>query len=458
MSLEQDRLAFLAEALGLGNTKRKKLWDEFGYPKNLVFSHFHKAYKRNSVAFAAIERLLNQCWIDVPVIVEGGKKDEVEKTSEWEALVERFLKRHWAAIKEADKRNLVGNYSALLIQVKDGQQWDQPILQNSLTKLGEFGLARLIPVWQSQLSVLDYQEDIAADNYGEPLMYQFSELAFGKKGRGRDIKVHASRVILLNEGGDFNSPESGVPLLEPGYNKLLDLEKTSGGSAEGFLKNASRQLGIKLTKDVDLRQLEEGAKALGFTSFSEALNDKIKKINTGTDSALVTQEGDASVLSVAPADPKPTWEISANEFAASVQIPFTILFGQQTGRLASDEDKADWANRCNARRNGFLSETIKQVLERLWFIGVLPMPKNGEITVSWSDLLAPSEKDKIANAQALTSVATTSQSAFGASVIVPNEIREALGFEPLPDNPLPPTIEQDDENQDENQTTKDSYK
>ncbi|MDO9676829.1 hypothetical protein ACI3PA_12155 [Glaesserella parasuis] len=86
------------------------------------------------------------------------------------------------------------------------------------------------------------------------------------------------------------------------------------------------------------------------------------------------------------------------------------------------------------------------------------MPKNGEITVSWSDLLAPSEKDKIANAQALTSVATTSQSAFGASVIVPNEIREALGFEPLPDNPLPPTIEQDDENQDENQTTKDSYK
>ncbi|MDO9777191.1 hypothetical protein ACI3PA_12160, partial [Glaesserella parasuis] len=119
------------------------------------------------------------------------------------------------------------------------------------------------------------------------------ELAFGKKGRGRDIKVHASRVILLNEGGDFNSPESGVPLLEPGYNKLLDLEKTSGGSAEGFLKNASRQLGIKLTKDVDLRQLEEGAKALGFTSFSEALNDKIKKINTGTDSALVTQEGDA---------------------------------------------------------------------------------------------------------------------------------------------------------------------
>jgi hypothetical protein len=36
-------------------------------------------------------------------------------------------------------------------------------------------------------------------------------------------------------------------------------------------------------------------------------------------------------------------------------IPFTILFGQQTGRLASDEDKTDWAIRCNTRRWGFLT-------------------------------------------------------------------------------------------------------
>ncbi|HDV6776499.1 hypothetical protein NCMFCNCE_00063 [Mannheimia haemolytica] len=458
MSLEQDRLAFLAEALGLGNIKRRTLWKEFGYPNTLTFNHFLKAYKRNSIAFAAINRLLDGCWVDCPVIVEGEQKNESKQTTEWESKVERFMKRYWSAIKEADRRNLVGNYSALLLQVRDGQQWDQPILQGALSSIGEFGLVKLIPVWQSQLSVTEFQEDVTADNYGEPLMYQFSESAFGKKSVSRNIKVHASRVILLNEGGDFNSPHSGVPLLEAGYNKLVDLEKTSGGSAEGFLKNASRQLGIKLTKDVDLRQLEDSAKALGFSSFSDALNDKIKKINSGTDSALITHEGDASVLSVAPADPKPTWEISANEFAASVQIPFTILFGQQTGRLASDEDKTDWANRCNGRRNGFLTDVITQLLNRLWFIGVLPMPKNSDVTVSWSDLLAPSEKEKIANAQALASVATTSPSAFGFAAVTANEIRESLGFEPLPDNLIPPTIDDENEDQDENQATADSDK
>lgn len=456
MSLEQARLNFLAEALGLGNIKRKTLWNEFGYPHTLTFKHFHKAYKRNAVAFGAVNRLLDGCWQDLPVIVEGGKRNESKETSEWEATVERFLKPHWAAIKEADRRNLIGNYSALLLQVRDGLQWEQPLKPNSLAKLGERGLVRLIPVWQSQLSVVEYQDDVTVENYGEPIVYQFSEQAFGKRGQSRHIKIHASRVILLNEGGDFNSPESGVPLLEAGYNKLLDLEKTAGGSAEGFLKNASRQLGIKLSKEVDIKQLEASAKSLGFSSFSEALNEKIKKVNTGTDSALVTQEGDTSVLSVAPADPKPTWEITANEFAASVQMPFTILFGQQTGRLASDEDKTDWANRCNGRRNGFLADTILNLVQRLWQVGVLPPPSNAEITVSWSDLLAPSEKEKIANAQALASVATTSQSAFGLSAVTANEIREALGFEPLPESELPPLSEDDNEDQDQHQTAKDT--
>jgi hypothetical protein len=27
--------------------------------------------------------------------------------------------------------------------------------------------------------------------------------------------------------------------------------------------------------------------------------------------------------------------------------PFNILFGKQTGNLASEEDKTAWANRCN---------------------------------------------------------------------------------------------------------------
>ncbi|ELY4597424.1 DUF1073 domain-containing protein, partial [Cronobacter sakazakii] len=204
---------------------------------------------------------------------------------------------------------------------------------------------------------------------------------------------------------------SGIPLLRAGYNKLLDIEKTSGGSAEGFLKNASRQLGIAFDKETDMASLKQAAVDAGFKDLGEALNDKIARMNQGTDSALVMQAGAPSVLSVAAADPTPTWNVAANEFSATIQCPFTILFGQQTGRLASDEDKTDWAKRCNGRRWSFMSDFITRVIERFWEIGVIDPPKSGEVTLAWSDLLAPSEKEKIENMQSMAAVAKDTQQA-----------------------------------------------
>jgi hypothetical protein len=75
-----------------------------------------------------------------------------------------------------------------------------------------------------------------------------------------------------------------------------------------------------------------------------------------------------------------------------VQIPFTILFGQQTGRLASDEDKTDWAIRRNTRRNGFLTDRITAA-GTLLDVGHYRPADKGEVTISWSDLLAPGEKE-----------------------------------------------------------------
>ena len=155
-------------------------------------------------------------------------------------------------------------------------KWEDELLPGSLTKLEELALVKLIPVWQEQLTVAEYQTDLNKEDYGEPVYYQFNESAVGKSKKGRSIKIHKSRIILLNEGGDDNQPETGVPLLEPGYNKLLDLEKTSGGSAEGFLKNASRQLSIKMSDNVDLRELKRQAEAMGYKDVVGAINDQIR--------------------------------------------------------------------------------------------------------------------------------------------------------------------------------------
>jgi len=419
-----------------GNTKRTKLWDEFGYPAQLSFDHFLTMYERNAVAFGAVHKLLEGCWADCPVIVDGDASKKAKKTTPWEKAVTKLMKKHWSKVKDADRRNLVGHYSALLIQVKDSKNWDQPIGSGSLKSLGGKALVKLIPVWEPQLKVTAWQDDQTSDDYGMPTMYNFDERPVGdntQAGPTRGIAVHPDRVIIFCEGSEDESIFSGVPLLKAGYNKLLDLEKISGGSAEGFLKNASRQLGINFAPEASLEEILRQAKLQGYENLAEAMNGQIGKLNRGVDGALNTQGAEVKVLSVAAADPKPTWEVTANELCSSLLVPFTIQFGQQTGRLASDEDKTDWAKRLNGRRGGFMSDRVTALLERLWTIGIIDPPKSGEMTLEWSDLLAPSEKEKIANMQALATVAKDSQTAFGTPAVTTNEIREAGEMEPIPE-------------------------
>jgi len=417
-----------------GNTKRTKLWDEFGYPDSVSFDMLYRAYRRNSAAHAGVHKTLDDCWVDLPTIVDGPKSTEATETTPWEEDVTSLLKPHWPKIKDADRRNLVGRYSALLLQIKDGRTWDQPIDKQAVARLGRLALVKMIPVWESQIKPCNYDTDTLSDTYSQPTAYQFNEQPVGDDGTYgvvRSITVHPDRVIILAEGAEDDNAPAGIPLNEAGYNDLLDIEKTKGGSAEGFLKNASRQLGISFDSQTDMATIASQAKEAGYANIGEAMNDKIGKLNRGTDSALVTQSGTTSVLSVAPADPTPSWTVSANCYAATISCPFNILFGKQTGNLASEEDKKAWAIRRNGRRNGWQTRLVGDVITRLWAVGVISAPASGEITITWSDLLAPGDAEKLDNMAKMADIAVKTQQAFGTPAVDTNEVRTAGELEPL---------------------------
>ncbi len=474
---EQFLVNALADAVGRqrmlyagmnGNTKRTKLWDEFGYPEQVEFDGYYRAYERNAVAHAAVHNLLDSCWVDSPTIIDGEEGKESTETTPWEKQVTKLLKKHWQKIKDADRRNLVGRYSALLIQFKDGGDWKDAVNVTTVTALGDKAVVRLIPAWESQVLPGTYVTDMQSDRYGQPEFYYFNEQPVGDDkavGPTRSVQVHPDRIIIICEGSEDENMLSGVPFLRAGYNKLLDLEKISGGSAEGFLKNASRQLSMEFDGTTQIDELVKQAKVAGYGSLAEAMNDKVQKLNQGTDAAIAMQAGKVGVLSVAAADPSPSWTVAANEFSASIQSPFTIQFGQQTGRLASDEDKTAWAKRCNGRRWGHQTTLVTVVIERFWSFGVITPPKSGEVTLVWSDLLAPSEKEKIANMQAMATVAKDTQQAFGTPAVDENEVRTVGELEPrkaptIPDpnkkltdkDPLTDDDTSDNPNRDANRT------
>ncbi|ECD2968470.1 DUF1073 domain-containing protein [Salmonella enterica subsp. enterica] len=441
--LERDRINNLSiNYYGTGNTKRRRLYQEFGYPETVGFDDFFRAYKRNAVARAAVRRLIDNCWQDNPQIFEGEKKsDEAKKESGWDKRTNKFFKKLWKQIKGADRRNLVGNYSALLVQIRDGGKWSDPVNKATVRSLQERALVRLIPAWEAQIDVSGWEVDPESERFGLPKMYQFTELPVGSdSGKpGRIISVHPDRVFILAEGADDGSLD-GESMLEAGFNKLLDIEKISGGSAEGFLKNASRQIKFNFSKDTKFANL---AKALGTTEdkLADAMDEQVRRLNDSTDSAVIMQEGDAGVLSVAAADPEPTWRTALNEFAATIPIPVKILIGMQTGERASSEDMKDWAKTGNSRRNGFLSDVIEGIVRWFVFLEMLPAPANDELYIEWTDLLAPSEADKIDLMLKMADVATKTQSAYTRPVVSENEVRAVGGMEPDPEldkDPPPP--------------------
>lgn len=418
-----------------GNTKRQRIYQEFGYPNHLTFDDFYNAYERNAIAGAAVKRMADGCWEDYPEVFEGEKSKDAEAESEWDKKLKRLLKRCWKQIKDADRRNMVGRYSALLIQLRDSGRWSEPANKTVIGRTADKALVKLIPVWESQLDVSEWDTDPDSETFGQPKMYSFTELPVeGQQGGApaRQIIIHPDRVIILAEGADDGLLTSGVPLLRPGYNKLLDIEKVSGGSSEGFLKNASRQLNFAFSEKTDFRAL---AAALGVADgdLADALNEQVVRLNQSTDAATFMQAGSAEVLSVAAADPEPTWRTSLSEFCSTIPMPVKILIGQVTGERASSEDMKDWARTRMSRRNGFLSEVIETLVRRFWAIGLIAPAANDEITVSWSDLLAPSQADRIDNMAKMADVAQKTQQAFGRSAVKENEIRAVGELQTLPE-------------------------
>ena len=433
-SLSRQRLAYGGMPNLSGNTKRDRIYEEFGYPKELNFSHFYNMYERNAIASASVDRLIDGCWEDYPEVFEGDKQKDAEGVTGWDKTIAKILKKWFPVIKEADKRGVIGSYSAILLQVRDSKDWHDPIDSNALKHAKESGLVRFIPVWEAQLDVSDWDTNINSEDYGYPKMYRYISLPVGKatNAPAREIKVHPDRVIILCERAVDGLLTNGYSMLKKGYNDALDLEKVSGGAAEGFLKNASRQLNFNFSKEVDLSDIAK-LYNVEIDQLANAMDEQVKKLNQSTDSSVIMQDGNVSVLSVAPADPSSSFNTSLSKFASSIPIPVKVLIGQITGERASTEDNKDWAKTRMSRRNGFLTSVIESLIERLWRIGIINPPKGEVITVSWSDLLAPSYAEKLDNANKLADVATKTTNALGVPVIKANEIRAAAELPTLPE-------------------------
>lgn len=427
---ERTRMAFrpLDQVLGgLGaDHKRPQAWLEYGYPENPTFDDFYRLYERHGVAHGAVNTLIEKCWETEPWVIEGEDKDDKAAETGWEKELKRIFRdaRVWPTVRQGDLRRLVGKFSGLLLQLRDGGRWDEPVTSSAPK------LVKLIPAWESSLSVATWDEDVNSETYGEPITWNFQEGG----DKGRQLVVHRDRILIL---GDFRD---GVPFLRAGYNSFVDLEKVQGGSGEGFLKNAARQLHIGFEKDLDLVGIAR-AHGVPVGELQSLYDDVTRNVNRANDATIITQGANVTPLSVSMPDPSPHYSIALQTACASIRMPSRIVVGAQQGDTASSLDIETFNARAQGRRETVLTADLEDLVRK--FMAIRVLKPIGIFTVRFDDLREATQTDKLDAAVKMADIVQKMNGSGDVAPFTAADIRDVGGFQAMSDSELPPLPDTD---------------
>jgi len=132
--------------------------------------------------------------------------------------------------------------------------------------------------------------------------------------------------------------------------------------------------------------------------------------------------------------PGETFDMLIDLISATTGIPQRVLLGSTSGTIASQQDRANWAERISERRNNFATPTfIRPFVDSLVFAGVLPAYT--DLRVKWPEAFVqnPLEKSQTSAQRARSVVNLSRQLSEGFPMITREEARVILELPPEPE-------------------------
>lgn len=232
-----------------------------------------------------------------------------------------------------------------------------------------------------------WESNPASPRYCQPVEYSvtLNDTSTYVSGIGLPLtttKVHWTRVIHVADNLD-SSEHLGTPRLRMIYNRLIDLTKLYGGSAEMYWQGAFP--GINLSTHPQLGG--------DVTIDTDEVATQMARYMNGLQRVLAFTGISASMMSPTVVDPKSQIEVQIEAVCIALECPIRIFKGSERGELASSQDDTTWKDRVVGRQNNFVTpRIIVPFLDCLILVGVLPKPIKG-YSVDWPDIYALNDKE-----------------------------------------------------------------
>lgn len=396
-----------------------------GYPTELSIADLRSRYDRQDIAGRIVDLPAQDTWRVAPLISEEGET-ETPFAQAWEA-VERRL-RVFSRLSRADRISGIGRYGVLYIGYRDGVEFPElPVDHGKLSRPEDVLFLR--PFSEGNATIDALEENSQSERFGLPAMYKL------EVDNGQTLRVHWSRCLHLADNR-LDSEVYGIPRLQRVFNRLDDLIKIVGGSAEASWLNM--RPGTLLTT-------QEGYELGADSETQQRIQDEIEEYLHGMARMMTLEGADLKSLAGQIMNPKEPFEVLISLLAAASGIPQRILLGSAAGELASAvQDEKQWYGHIAWRQQNYAEPEILRPLLDTWVAyGVLPKPGSGGYQVgelaadgeswTWPPLFQLSEKDladvRSANATAARALADP---VTGELPLTQEEVRELLGYARAP--------------------------
>jgi hypothetical protein len=368
---------------------RRNLYAVFDYKPIVTFEHRLGKYLRQDIAARVVDAPALAMWTNPPVVTST---DESWNTA-WQDLVDRGL---WSAFEKADKLAGIGRYSVILIGFNDGaQSLETPVNTRSISQKQSDAILYFQPYMEITAKIVALNQDPSNPRFMQPELYEISPMKdlpsfldngvsglgagglgfFGDKGQPntfRSFRVHASRILHVAEN-TLENKVFGSPRMERVYNILDDLLKVSGGAAETFWLIGNRGLHIDIDKDTELDK--EDAKKL---------KNEVDEYMSELRRVIRTRGVKVNELGSDTPDPSGIFNMLIAILSGATGIPRRILTGSEAGNLASEQDRANWADRIKERRASFGNpHMLIPFIKTMTAAGYLPTVKSMTLTIKW---------------------------------------------------------------------------